>query len=818
MSTKDFIMGMQVAGSGTGSGGGTVVVPNISASVETLPAGSEATVTKSGSNTNVMFSFGIPQGNQGNQGPTGAQGPVGATGPKGETGAQGATGPAGPQGEQGETGTTGPQGPAGPTGPAGQTGPQGPQGAQGQQGEPGAPFLISKIYDTYEEMNNGYATDGLSQGQLVAIATDTGGSYGGWIYAKGPTRYDFFYDISTTEGIQGPPGPQGAQGPQGEQGPVGPTGPQGEQGIQGEIGPAGPAGPTGATGPQGATGEQGPQGLQGPAGPQGEQGVQGPAGPAGPQGPVGQGIPSGGTTGQVLSKASNNDYDTKWITQSGGGGTSGGSILTVSFESSLSGLPYTISGGNEIYSGTVPNSLIVIQGLLGINTEYTISVEDGSKTYTNSVTTQDYYTSLFSEIIVFNATITVTCPEGSTVTCSKGATTYTQTATSGTVVFTVGSSGTWEITSTLGNENANGTVEITSNGQNANITLYYVHIYGVIWDGTSSTVLARTNDAQDFVDPVPYVSGQSGYGSPFDNLLPWSEMTRVSDPEAGELVQIPKFWYKWSKSGDVISLQIADAPVDGYYVSCAHCDRGDGNGERDIVYVGRYHCASDYKSQTGVLPIANITRSAARSGIHDIGSDIWQWDWATSWTVKMLYLVEFADWNSQEKIGYGCGNNVESQEMGYTDSMPYHTGTTLSTRTTYGIGTQYRNIEGLWDNVCDWVDGCYNNSNGINIILNPNNFSDTSGGTAVGVPTSGWMSALNVEESLNNQWIYPTEGNGSGTTYISDGLYFVSSLPCIAIGGYFGQSLSNGIFYVGRGAETDFNLTVGTRLMKLPNN
>lgn len=54
---------------------------------------------------------------------------------------------------------------------------------------------------------------------------------------------------------------------------------------------------------------------QGPPGPQGEQGIQGPAGQDG------VGIPAGGTTGQVLAKVSNTDYDTEWIDQTGGGGS-----------------------------------------------------------------------------------------------------------------------------------------------------------------------------------------------------------------------------------------------------------------------------------------------------------------------------------------------------------------------------------------------------------------------------------------------------------------------------------------------------------------
>ncbi|MFN3587966.1 MAG: C1q-like domain-containing protein [Spirosomataceae bacterium] len=84
----------------------------------------------------------------------------------------------------------------------------------------------------------------------------------------------------------------------------GPAGPQGAQGPVGEPGPVGPVGPIGDIGPQGA---QGPQGESGPIGPQGAQG------------PAGQGVPTGGTANQVLAKVDGTDYNTAWVTPSGGG-------------------------------------------------------------------------------------------------------------------------------------------------------------------------------------------------------------------------------------------------------------------------------------------------------------------------------------------------------------------------------------------------------------------------------------------------------------------------------------------------------------------
>ena len=143
------------------------------------------------------------------------------------------------------------------------------------------------------------------------------------------------------QGVTGPQGATGAQGPQGipgDTGPIGPTGAQGPkgdkgdrgerglQGLQGVQGIKGDTGNTGATGPRGPQGYTGPQGNTGPQGPQGlkgDTGLTGPAGADGAAGPAGQGVPTGGTTGQVLAKASNTNYDTHWVDQTGGPGGGG---------------------------------------------------------------------------------------------------------------------------------------------------------------------------------------------------------------------------------------------------------------------------------------------------------------------------------------------------------------------------------------------------------------------------------------------------------------------------------------------------------------
>ena len=115
--------------------------------VTTLPAGSNATVTNSGTSSSAVLDFGIPQGVKGETGATGPRGEIGATGqsanisigtvttlPSGSNATVVNSGtsmdavldfgiPQGPKGDTGDTGATGPRGQKGDTGPIGPAGP-----------------------------------------------------------------------------------------------------------------------------------------------------------------------------------------------------------------------------------------------------------------------------------------------------------------------------------------------------------------------------------------------------------------------------------------------------------------------------------------------------------------------------------------------------------------------------------------------------------------------------------------------------------------------------------------------------------------------
>lgn len=359
------------------------------------------------------------------------------------------------------------------------------------------------------------------------------------------------------------------------------------------------------------------------------------------------------------------------------------------------------------------------------------------------------------------------------------------------------------------------------------------NIYGVSWDMTASNKLTRTDLAADFVDPVPCVNGVGG-SSPFDGLMPWAGMQIVEDEFGGTMVSIPKFYYKITKTDSKLSFQIADAPTPGFSVSPAHMDR-DGKGERDVVYIGRYHCAGTTgQSVSGAAPVAGLTRARFRAifvanneaagvtGYH-------MQDYAMWWTVRMLMLVEYATWDFQGAIGYGCGNGSSAENTGSTDNMPYHTGTVQESITTYGVGVQYRYIEDMWANVSEFVDGwalVNNEATGladIYVSINPADYSETGGTVKVGT--------INVSDlyGMISDWTAPTtpgfgwaltpcavsKDSGTGTEYCADLCSLIG--PTLLSGGNsVSREPHSGPFSLTSAPAGYADANAGSRLQKIP--
>jgi hypothetical protein len=194
----------------------------------------------------------------------------------------------------------------------------------------------------------------------------------------------------------------------------------------------------------------------------------------------------------------------------------------------------------------------------------------------------------------------------------------------------------------------------------------------------------------------------------------------------------------------------------------------------------------------------------------------------------MLYLVEYANWNSQKMIGLGA--NLETIENnGATDDMNYHTGTTAKTRDSVGH-VQYRYIEDIWANIGEYCDGAFINGYSdaqLYIMKNPaliDPFNvDTYENTRVKSITyrnCNYIKNFGISVQPGLEWaIIPNEVQGSSTNYITDYVTGANynGQRAILIG--LGRNDANeaaGLFRWDYNSIENGHNKTGARLMKLP--
>lgn len=785
---------------------------------------------------------------RGPQGPQGVQGEQGAQGARGPQGIQGIPGVQGVQGEQGEQGPTGPQGPQGKAGTQGPTGAQGPAGAPGKDG---TSLYIEDIYSTLAALKNAIPN---GNDKMYMVKAD------GECYIWSETQGDWT-SVGKLQGPTGPQGPQGPQGVQGETGPEGKQGKQGPQGIQGVQGPQGETGPEGPQGPAGVSGQNGKSAFTAAveAGYTGTETTFNAALSKVPGHIADQSNPHKVTAeqtgadpkGTATTKVSTHNtaadaHATKFSEKQdklvGKKGkvvgftadnvvgavdmTGGGSLITITFEPAFQGATWTLTGGGENYSGVVDSTLKTVVPVMGVQTLYTVSASVSGTKYSAEVMTLDYFTALSVALTQFQATIIVTVDSGSTVTAVCGTTTLTKTST-GTAIFTVGKAGAWTITATKDGNTATGTVEITASGQSKSLTLDYAAVFGVCWDTSNSstalTRLTKTSDPYGFVtkdvttEPVPAVGTGAG-SSPFDNFSPWSGMRKCNLNRDGSvkawmgdsnfalsndynMVFIPDFYVATKTNGTKKYLYVSDKAKSGFA-------KHPGSGK----FIARYTWCN-VNSLTGYTSVTNITRKDSRYNAKGVGAKWHLHDFATYCALIWLYVVEFADWNCQNKIGRGYVDNHNSAiKTGGTDSMTYHTGRAAGTDGSTAV--QYRWIENLWGNVYQWVDGFNANGTTAYYCTDPSKYADdtTTGYTQIGtLPASGWIKDLTVTD---NGLLIPKAVGGSETTFIPDYAYSSSGWHVLCVGGGWGIGSSAGLlcFYASC-ASSDSGSDIFARLL-----
>ena len=250
------------------------------------------------------------------------------------------------------------------------------------------------------------------------------------------------------------------------------------------------------------------------------------------------------------------------------------------------------------------------------------------------------------------------------------------------------------------------------------------------------------------------------------------------------MVEIPKFYYKHSMSGNVHSWEISEMPLSGYAVHPAFLKNGV---EVDHRYFGAYEASSASStmgSASGTTPAASKTRTTFRTEASARGTGWRQVEYYLHSAIQLLYLVEYQDFNSQEMIGEGRttlsgGSWDTSSYIGISGkSNADGNGTNSNDSSTLGGDAYmtYRGIENWYGNMWEMRDGwTVNDVSASQLIMyatnNDADFADT-GSTNMTViyddtsphASGGYISGL---ADISNGFI----GNamsGASNTYVGD--------------------------------------------------
>lgn len=359
-------------------------------------------------------------------------------------------------------------------------------------------------------------------------------------------------------------------------------------------------------------------------------------------------------------------------------------------------------------------------------------------------------------------------------------------------------------------------------------------VFGVSWDSsnpsTALTRLTKANDPNKLVtvdittEPVPAVGTGSG-SSPFDKYMPWMGMEECcaflvgasspkevsalykkgedgferTNPNKPVFVKIPEFYYKIEKIGNTFRYYVADGPTSGFSLH-------PGSG----CYLARYEISNNnvggtntFSSYSGMFVTVSDTRAGFRNTAKVTAHGFQLRDIAAWCAYNLLLLVEYADWDSQKKIGQGIVNDTAAHKTGETDAMVYHTGRAHSGD---NAAVQYRGIENPWGNVSEFIDGINILTKVAFICTEPESYADDTNDNykscGFTTPDSGFIKELGFSSSFPWALLPDTSGGGSSTTYIPDFVYSSLGERVLNVGGHITSEQEAGLFFFHAGVSS----------------
>ena len=229
-------------------------------------------------------------------------------------------------------------------------------------------------------------------------------------------------------------------------------------------------------------------------------------------------------------------------------------------------------------------------------------------------------------------------------------------------------------------------------------------------------------------------------------------------------------------------------------------------------------------SVSGKAPMNYGTRANFRAAAATRGTGWRQQDFDLVSAIQLLYLVEYADWNSQSMIGNGLtdwtaawpawNNHNPIETTGNSNGDGNATANTSGGDGVVGSYMSYRGIENFFGHLWTWVDGI-NFTDRVPWVSNTDmQFADdtTTNYTSLGVTLATSNEYVVTLEQIARGFLAASV-TGSGSTYVTDYYYQNTGWRVVRLGGSANEALEAGVaLWALSNLTSDLHLSISGRL------
>lgn len=287
----------------------------------------------------------------------------------------------------------------------------------------------------------------------------------------------------------------------------------------------------------------------------------------------------------------------------------------------------------------------------------------------------------------------------------------------------------------------------------------------------------------------------------------------INGTDGNVMVEIPKFWYKYENVGGVHKWLISDAAQTGYEVHPAFIRGGVEKSFRYYCAYQGYTLSTKLISGSGRVPTVNKTRATFRTEAAANGTGWSQIDWNLLIAVQLLYLVEYANFNTQAILGQGItSGDVYTAVTGSSNSLGNASSPSTNTSTQF---MSYRGIENWYGQIYKFIDGVNVNAYVYYVNNNPATFADdvftgdyiNTGITSV--TANGYVKNL---VASGKGFVASDISGGSASTFVPDYFYPGTGARIMYFGGHANFGTKAGGFCLLTDAASYFSGRLGSGL------